>query len=169
MSGWVRVFAIKMLSIIFPLKSNPWKIISHFKKTKKRKEWRLKVNYVLNCLLSGAAAELLRSCCGAATTRNTIIRFSSSKVCCAADLEHLCWTGICGLSERKGWARIDNKPHHTQGLIPSIHNQLSQIVWPLILLIPLGKLMWHCAESRERQTISLSFFYLKQRGIKSKK
>lgn len=158
MSGWVRVFAIKMLPIIFPLKSNPWKIISHFKKTRKKKEWRLKVNYVLNCLLSGAA-----------TTRDTIIRFSSTKVCCAADLEHLCWTGICGLSERKGWARIDNKPHHTQGLIPSIHNQLSQIVWPLILLIPLGKLMWHCAESWERQTISLSFFYLKQRGIKSKK
>lgn len=36
MSGWVRVFAIKMLSIIFPLKSNPWKIISHLKKKKKK-------------------------------------------------------------------------------------------------------------------------------------
>lgn len=29
MSGWVHVFAIKMLSIILPLESNPWKIILH--------------------------------------------------------------------------------------------------------------------------------------------
>lgn len=38
MSGWVHVLAIKMLSIILPLKSNPWKIISHVNTFKKAED-----------------------------------------------------------------------------------------------------------------------------------
>lgn len=41
MSGWVHVFAIKMLSIILPLKSNPWKIISHVNTFKKAQDYKL--------------------------------------------------------------------------------------------------------------------------------
>lgn len=41
MSGWVHVFAIKMLSIILPLKSNPWKIISDVNTFKKAEDYKL--------------------------------------------------------------------------------------------------------------------------------
>lgn len=41
MSGWVHVFAIKMLSIILPRKSNPWKIISHVNTFKKAEDYKL--------------------------------------------------------------------------------------------------------------------------------
>ncbi len=41
MSGWVHVFAIKMVSIILLLKSNPWKIISHVNTSKKTEDYKL--------------------------------------------------------------------------------------------------------------------------------
>lgn len=46
----------------------------------------------------------------------------------------------------KIWAQINIKPHHTQGLIPSIPGHCPRLFRPLIFLIALGKLMWHCGE-----------------------
>lgn len=73
------------------------------------------------------------------------------QMCVMLLIQSDCQTAICELLERKNWAQTNNKPHHTQGLIPSICDQLSQIVWPLILLIPLGKLMWLRTERWVRQ------------------
>lgn len=57
MSGWVHVFAIKMLSIIFPLKSNPCEMISHVKSFKKTEDYKLIT--ILTVIMNGIIAVVI--------------------------------------------------------------------------------------------------------------
>lgn len=92
MSGWVRVFAIKMLSIISPLESNPWKIVLHvstFRKTEYCEVITLLI-VVINCIIEGDLIIALET--------HTVTRIPSLNMFCTVETEHLVSSNL-GASE----------------------------------------------------------------------